>query len=64
MVKEDASPDLKVETVGDATVRASDLRQRDATLGTVIENRVLTTLGTPEKRHIGRLSCSWPSTRF
>lgn len=43
--------DVKVVDVG--TVRASVLRQPDAALGRVVENRVLTH-GGPVKRHIGR----------
>jgi hypothetical protein len=52
----EASPaglDLKVETVGEVTSRAVQLHQRDAALGTVVENRILTAPGGPEKRHIG-----------
>ena len=45
---------MKVEIVGEETSRAADLRQPDAALGTVVENRVLTAPGAPEKRHIGR----------
>lgn len=44
---------LKVETVSTGTARAEILRQPDAALGTVIENRILTTAGVAEKRHIG-----------
>ncbi|EKM58057.1 uncharacterized protein PHACADRAFT_139651 [Phanerochaete carnosa HHB-10118-sp] len=51
-VKQDATTGLKVEIVGDSTARAADLRQHDAALGTVVENRILTAPGVPEKRHI------------
>lgn len=52
MVKQDITSGLKVETVGEGATRAVDLRQHDAALGTVIENRVLTAPGAPQKRHI------------
>ena len=45
---------ITVETVDEGTSRASNLRQLDAALGTVVENRVLTAPGAPEKRHLGR----------
>ena len=48
----DSTP-LKVELVDAGTTRAKLLRQPDAAMGKVIENRVLTKAGTPEKRHIG-----------
>lgn len=44
---------LRVENVTEGASRATDLRQQDAALGTVIENRILTASGVPEKRHIG-----------
>jgi cytochrome P450 / NADPH-cytochrome P450 reductase len=44
---------IKIETIGEVTSRAVELRQRDAAIGTVVENRVLTAPGAPEKRHIG-----------
>ena len=37
------------------TARAAALRQPDAALGRVIENRLLTKPGAPVKRHIGKL---------
>ncbi|KIP12117.1 hypothetical protein PHLGIDRAFT_98480 [Phlebiopsis gigantea 11061_1 CR5-6] len=43
---------ITVDIIHEGTSRASDLRQLDAALGTVVENRVLTAPGAPEKRHI------------
>ncbi|KAF9812238.1 hypothetical protein IEO21_06278 [Rhodonia placenta] len=43
---------LAVKTVDAGTYRASVLRQPDAALGTVVENRLLTATGVPPKRHI------------
>ena len=37
----------------EGTFRASVLRQPDAALGTVVENKLLTSPGAPAKRHIG-----------
>ncbi|KAG9098045.1 hypothetical protein FRC07_010695, partial [Ceratobasidium sp. 392] len=45
-------PKVGVELVGTPTERAATLRQPDSKLGTVIENRVLTAVGAPVKRHI------------
>ena len=39
--------------VSSATARASQLRQTDAQLGSVVDNRLLTQAGAVEKRHIG-----------
>jgi len=41
-----------MKTVDPGTFRASILRQPDAALGTVVENRILTAVGAPSKRHI------------
>lgn len=46
---------LEVKTVDVGTARASALRQPDAALGTVVENRLLTSKNAPAKRHIGRV---------
>jgi cytochrome P450/NADPH-cytochrome P450 reductase len=43
---------LEVKTVDAGQARASALRQPDALLGRVVENKVLTK-GGPVKRHIG-----------
>ncbi|EMD34573.1 hypothetical protein CERSUDRAFT_158100 [Gelatoporia subvermispora B] len=43
---------LSVEIVDSGTTRAEVLRQADATIGTVVENRILTAPGAPVKRHI------------
>ncbi|OCH86500.1 cytochrome P450 [Obba rivulosa] len=43
---------LQMKTVDPGTSRASVLRQPDAALGTVTENRILTAPGAPIKRHI------------
>ncbi|THH28054.1 hypothetical protein EUX98_g6131 [Antrodiella citrinella] len=53
-VAEEANTGLGIEVISiDAgTGRASALRQADASLGTVVENRLLTAPGAPEKRHI------------
>lgn len=55
VIAKDASPALEVHGVEKGTTRATDLRQHDAALGVVIENRVLTAPGTREKRHIGEI---------
>ena len=44
---------INVKTVVAGTTRAEVLRQKDIALGTVAENRVLTTPNAPTKRHIG-----------
>jgi cytochrome P450 / NADPH-cytochrome P450 reductase len=41
-----------MQLLNDAMPRAVALRQTDVALGTVVENRVLTTPGGPVKRHI------------
>lgn len=46
---------LTLKTVDAGTHRAAVLRQSDAALGTVVENRLLTAPGVPQKRHIGEL---------
>ena len=56
VVNKELLTDLQVENVDEGTSRAVDLRQLDAALGVVIENRVLTAPGVPEKRHIGKSS--------
>ncbi|RPD56624.1 cytochrome P450 [Lentinus tigrinus ALCF2SS1-7] len=43
---------LEIKTVSAGTERAEILRQKDAALGTVVENKVLTAPGAPVKRHI------------
>ncbi|KZT04430.1 cytochrome P450 [Laetiporus sulphureus 93-53] len=43
---------LEIKVVDAGTFRASVLRQPDAALGTVIENRLLTAPSAPPKRHI------------
>ena len=52
-VSETAGPGIEINAVDEGTSRAAVLRQSDAALGTVVENRVLTAPGAPEKRHIG-----------
>jgi cytochrome P450 / NADPH-cytochrome P450 reductase len=44
---------FEVQVSGQGTERAISLRQPDAALGKVVENRILTTSATQEKRHIG-----------
>jgi hypothetical protein len=44
---------LRMELIDVGTARATALRQSDAALGLVTENRILTALGAPEKRHLG-----------
>lgn len=41
-----------MKTLDPGTARATALRQTDTALGRVVENRVLTKPGAPEKRHI------------
>nr|BAL05197.1 cytochrome P450 [Phanerodontia chrysosporium] len=43
---------IKVSTVDAGTARATALRQPDTMLGTVVENRLLTSPGVAEKHHI------------
>jgi cytochrome P450/NADPH-cytochrome P450 reductase len=45
---------FEVQVSGQGTERAISLRQPDAALGKVVENRVLTASTTQEKRHIGQ----------
>ena len=52
-ISKDVQTGLEMKVVSEGTTRASDLRQQDAALGTVVENKVLTAPGAPEKRHIG-----------
>ncbi|KAH9948045.1 bifunctional P-450/NADPH-P450 reductase [Amylocystis lapponica] len=49
---EGATDGIEVKMVSDGTARAEVLRQPDAALGTVVENRILTAPNAPEKRHI------------
>ena len=44
---------VSMKTVDKGTSRASVLRQADADLGKVVENRLLTSPNAPAKRHIG-----------
>jgi hypothetical protein len=44
---------FEVQVSDQGTERAISLRQPDAALGKVVENRILTTSTTQEKRHIG-----------
>ncbi len=44
---------ISMKTVDVGTSRASVLRQADADLGKVVENRLLTSPNAPAKRHIG-----------
>lgn len=43
---------LQIKTIDEGTARATALRQPDAALGTVVENRLLTSAAAPAKRHI------------
>ena len=52
--KESVSTGFEVKTVDPGTHRAAALRQPDAALGRVVENRILTKPGVPMKRHIGK----------
>lgn len=52
---ESAESSFSVQIVDKGTARANVLRQTDAALGEVIENRLLTKPGAPMKRHIGEL---------
>ena len=45
---------MSVKFVSAGTTRAEALRQKDAALGTVIENKLLTSPNAPAKRHIGQ----------
>ncbi len=53
-MSESPASGIEVKNVDEGTSRAIGLRQNDAGLGRVIENRVLTAAGAPEKRHIGK----------
>ena len=44
---------IEVRTVSEGTARAEILHEKDTALGTVVENRVLTSPNAPAKRHIG-----------
>lgn len=48
-----AATGLEIKVVNSGTARATILRQPDTKLGTVVQNRVLTALEAPVKRHIG-----------
>ncbi|KAM5535289.1 hypothetical protein V8D89_011043 [Ganoderma adspersum] len=43
---------IDIKTVSEGTARAEILREKDTALGTVVENRVLTSPNAPAKRHI------------
>ncbi|PIL35108.1 cytochrome P450 [Ganoderma sinense ZZ0214-1] len=43
---------IDIKTVSEGTARAEILREKDTALGTVVENRVLTSPNAPVKRHI------------
>ena len=45
---------MSVKFVSLGTARAEALRQKDAALGTVVENKLLTSPNAPAKRHIGQ----------
>ena len=45
---------LKIETLETGSARAQLLRQPDTAFGTVVQNYILTSVGAPVKRHIGR----------
>lgn len=49
---------ISFKTVDSDISRAAVLRQPDADLGRVVENRLLTSPNAPEKRHIGELHAS------
>ena len=49
---------LQIKTIDEGTARATALRQPDAALGTVVENRLLTSATAPAKRHIGKYNCA------
>lgn len=54
--KSAATSGIHMKTVDPGTSRAAVLRQPDAELGRVVENRLLTSPNAPEKRHIGEQS--------
>ena len=55
-----AASGISMKTVDAGTSRASVLRQGDADLGKVVENRLLTSPNAPAKRHIGEyITCQW-----
>ena len=45
---------MSVKFVSPGTARAEALRQKDAALGAVVENKLLTSPNAPAKRHIGQ----------
>ncbi|KZP32063.1 cytochrome P450 [Athelia psychrophila] len=49
---ESAGSGFEIKTIDVGTARAAALRQPDAALGRVVENRLLTKAGAPVKRHI------------
>jgi cytochrome P450 / NADPH-cytochrome P450 reductase len=51
--KEPIGTTFDVKTIDHGTARAAALRQPNAALGRVVENRILTKPGVPVKRHIG-----------
>jgi hypothetical protein len=56
---------INITDVDPGTARAITLRQTDASLGEVIDNKVLTAPGHPIKRHIGNwICCVRASTLF
>ncbi len=55
-----APSEFTVKVLDSVKERPARLRQGDAALGRVIENRVLTKDGVPVKRHIGRFSNEAP----
>ena len=54
---------LNIEIVNAGTPRSKLLRQSDVGMGKVLENRLLTKPGTPEKRHIGKSPSPFPLNR-
>lgn len=55
---------VSLKTVDKGTTRASLLRQPDADLGKVVENRLLTSPNAPAKRHIGMHTILWVLLRY
>ena len=51
---------LNIEIVNAGTPRSKLLRQSDVGMGKILENRLLTKPGTPEKRHIGKFPSPLP----
>ena len=58
--KSTETANISIKTVSEGTARAEILREKDTALGTVVENRVLTSPNAPPKRHIG----TFPSSHF